>query len=120
MYVAAAPCRCVLDGAPQRSLHIGAQLIEYQNGRLLSPYFNAGLRLPAEGPCECDLFFTCSRFVTTPAHARRLRERHQLKLTLVEDARSRDWAREAERHRCIAERIKSLLADMGLQVTDET
>jgi integrase len=73
------------------------------------------LRLPAEGPCECDLFFTCSRFVTTPAYAPRLRERHQLELTLVEDAQSRGWAREAERHRCIAERIGKLLADMGMQ-----
>jgi hypothetical protein len=24
------------------------------------------LRLPAEGPCECDLYLTCAKFVTTP------------------------------------------------------
>lgn len=33
------------------------------------------LRLPAEGPCECDLFLTCAKFVTTPAYAPRLRQR---------------------------------------------
>lgn len=26
------------------------------------------LRLPQEGPCECDLYLTCAKFVTTPAH----------------------------------------------------
>jgi hypothetical protein len=24
------------------------------------------LRLPAEGPCECDLYLTCAKFVSTP------------------------------------------------------
>lgn len=33
------------------------------------------LRLPAEGPCECDLYLTCAKFVTTPTYAPRLRER---------------------------------------------
>jgi integrase len=30
------------------------------------------LRLPQEGPCECDLYLTCAKFVTTPAYAPRL------------------------------------------------
>ena len=42
------------------------------------------LRLPEEGPCECDLYLTCSKFVTTPAYAPRLR-RH-VELDLIEDA----------------------------------
>lgn len=71
------------------------------------------LRLPSEGPCECDLFFTCARFVTTPAYAPRLRERHALELTLAEDAAARDWPREVERHRCIAARIAGLLDELG-------
>ena len=33
------------------------------------------LRLPQEGPCECDLYLTCAKFVTTPQYAPRLRER---------------------------------------------
>ena len=33
------------------------------------------LRLPAEGPCECDLYLTCAKFVTTREYAPRLRAR---------------------------------------------
>ncbi|HUH70813.1 MAG TPA: tyrosine-type recombinase/integrase [Mycobacterium sp.] len=33
------------------------------------------LRLPAEGPCECDLYLRCSKFFTTREYAPRLRER---------------------------------------------
>jgi len=33
------------------------------------------LRLPQEGPCECDLYLTCAKFVTTPEYAPRLRRR---------------------------------------------
>jgi hypothetical protein len=31
------------------------------------------LRLPAEGPCECDLYLRCSKFFTTSEYAPRLR-----------------------------------------------
>ena len=75
------------------------------------------LRLPAEGPCECELFLTCSRFVTTPAYAPRLRDRHALELSLAEDADRRGWPREVERHRCTAARIEKLLADLGLDLS---
>ena len=30
------------------------------------------LRLPQEGPCECDLYLTCAKFVTTTEYAPRL------------------------------------------------
>src|SRR3954463_1627658 len=43
-----------------------------------------------------------SRFVTTPAYAPRLRERHKLELALTTDAQSRGWPYEVERHRCTA------------------
>lgn len=33
------------------------------------------LRLPQEGPCECDLYLSCAKFVTTLQYAPRLRER---------------------------------------------
>ena len=36
------------------------------------------LRLPQEGPCQCDLYLSCAKFVTTPAYAPRLRRRRQL------------------------------------------
>ena len=71
------------------------------------------LRLPSEGPCECDLYLNCAKFVTTPAYAPRLRERHKLELALAEDARQRAWPREVQRHCGIAKRIECLLADLG-------
>lgn len=71
------------------------------------------LRLPQEGPCECDLYLTCARFVTTPQYAPRLRERLCTEQQLVTDAESRGWDREVQRHQRIAERISSLLDDLG-------
>lgn len=71
------------------------------------------LRLPSEGPCECDLYLSCSRFVTTPAYAPRLRERHRLEMSLADDARERSWPREVERHCAVARRIAQLLSDLG-------
>jgi hypothetical protein len=70
------------------------------------------LRLPSEGLCECDLYLNCAKFVTTPAYAKRLRERRKLELTLAEDARERAWPREVERHCGIAKRIEQLLGDL--------
>lgn len=71
------------------------------------------LRLPAEGPCECDMYLACARFVTTPAYAPRLRERRKLEMTLADDAQTRGWPREQERHRATAERLTRLLNDLG-------
>jgi integrase len=71
------------------------------------------LRLPAEGPCECDLYLTCAKFVTTPEYAPRLRARRQVEQTLAADAAERGWDRELERHRCTSERIEKLLTDLG-------
>jgi integrase len=71
------------------------------------------LRLPAEGPCECDLYLTCAKFVTTLAYAPRLRCRRQVELTLAADAAQRGWAREAERHQVTARRLEQLLTELG-------
>lgn len=100
-----------------RSGALGKAAVDWLKSNFLKTELELGhcLRLPAEGPCECELFLTCSRFVTTPAYAPRLRERHKLELALAEDARTRGWPREVERHRCVAAKIGRLLADMGLQ-----
>lgn len=71
------------------------------------------LRLPEEGPCECDLYLTCAKFVTTPAYAPRLRERRLREIALAEDARGRGFAREVERHECTHRRIEQLLGELG-------
>ncbi len=76
------------------------------------------LRLPQEGPCECDLYLTCAKFVTTPAYAPRLRSRRRRELELGEEAADRGWLREVERHRCTAARIEQLLVDLGQPVED--
>ena len=71
------------------------------------------LRLPAEGPCECDLYLTCAKFVTTGEYAPRLRARLDVEQQLVQDAEVRGWAHEAERHTAIAGRLRGLLTDLG-------
>jgi integrase len=76
------------------------------------------LRLPAEGPCECDLYLTCAKFVTTPEYAPRLRARRQVEETLALDAAAHGWDREVERHRCTSQRIEKLLVDLGQPVND--
>jgi integrase len=71
------------------------------------------LRLPQEGPCECDIYLTCPKFLTTPKYAPRLRERLCMEQTLAADAETRGWVREVERHERTADRIRSLLLDLG-------
>ncbi|MFC4945841.1 site-specific integrase [Pseudonocardia sp. GCM10023141] len=71
------------------------------------------LRLPQEGPCECDLYQTCSKFVTTPDYAPRLRERLQVEQQLIADAADRGWTREVERHERVATRVRCLLDELG-------
>ncbi len=71
------------------------------------------LRLPQEGPCECDLYLNCAKFVTTREYAPRLRSRRKMELTLIEDAAEHGWQREVERHQCTIQRIEQLLADLG-------
>ncbi len=71
------------------------------------------LRLPQEGPCECELYLTCAKFVTTPAYAPRLRRRRRIEQDLVEDALAHGWQREVERHQCTIRRLEQLLMDLG-------
>lgn len=71
------------------------------------------LRTPAEGPCECDLVLTCSKFLTTSDYAPRLRARLDVEQQLIDDATARGWDREVERHATTLHRVQSLLADLG-------
>jgi len=70
-------------------------------------------RMPEEGPCECDIFLTCTKFFTTAEHAPRLRRRWHREQQLIDDARTRGWAREVERHTAIQQRVENLLIDLG-------
>jgi hypothetical protein len=71
------------------------------------------LRLPQEGPCECDLYLNCAKFVTSPEYAPRLRRRRKREKELVEDAISHGWQREVERHQCTIRRLEQLLKDLS-------
>jgi site-specific recombinase XerD len=71
------------------------------------------LRLPQEGACECDLYLTCAKFVTSSEYAPRLRRRRRIEQELVEDAAAHGWQREVERHQCTLRRLEQLLADLG-------
>lgn len=78
------------------------------------------LRLPAEGPCECDLYLSCAKFVTTRDYAPRLRKRRLQELQLVEDAQERGWHREVERHQCTIQKIEKLLAELQESVEEDS
>ncbi len=70
------------------------------------------LRLPAEGPCECDLALNCPKFLTTSEYAPRLRARLETEQVLIADARSRGWEREVERHEATCRRLRRLLSEV--------
>ncbi|ONK14321.1 Tyrosine recombinase XerD [Streptomyces sp. MP131-18] len=74
------------------------------------------LRAPAEGPCECDIYLRCSKFLTTSEYASRLRSRLAREQQLAQDAIERGWPREVERHNAIADQIRCLLADLGASI----
>jgi hypothetical protein len=67
---------------------------------------------PAEGPCECDLVLTCSKFLTTSDYTPRLRARLDVEQQIIDDATARGWQREIERHTATKTRIEQLLKDL--------
>lgn len=71
------------------------------------------LRTPAEGPCECDLVLTCSKFLTTSGYAPRLGARRAVEQQLIEDATACGWQRETERHTATRQRLHQLLSELG-------
>ena len=60
-----------------RNQQLSEEAIDWLKSNFLKTELELGrcLRLPQEGPCECDLYLSCSKFVTTPAYADRLRHR---------------------------------------------
>ena len=108
----------VIAGAGAEAIRAGTlpdSAVDWLRSNFLKTELELGhcLRLPSEGPCECDLYLSCSRFVTTSAYVPRLRERHRLELSLADDAKERSWPREVERHCAVARRIEQLLGDLG-------
>lgn len=73
------------------------------------------LRFPAEGPCECDLMLSCSKFLTTTEYAPKLRARLEREEGLIIDAEVRGWPWEVERHPATHRRIRELLTELSPQ-----
>ena len=63
--------------AALRAGDLPASTVEWLKSSFFKTELELGhcLRLPEEGPCECDLALTCAKFVTTRAYAPRLRRR---------------------------------------------
>jgi len=103
-----------------RSGGLSASAIEWLKSNFFKTELELGhcLRLPQEGPCECDLYLTCAKFVTTPEYAPRLRRRRKREEELIEDARNHGWEREVERHKCTVKRIEALLSELGEPLDD--
>lgn len=70
------------------------------------------LRLPQEGPCECDLYLSCSKFVTSSEYLPRLRDAAVTQARLIEDAQDHGWLREVERHQRRLSKIHQLISDL--------
>lgn len=106
--------------ATLRAGALPASAVDWLKSNFLKTELELGhcLRLPQEGPCECDLYLTCAKFITTPAYAPRLRARRLRELELVADAAARGWPREVERHQCAIARIEQLLAELGEPLED--
>ena len=94
---------------------IGQETLDWLKSNYFKTELELGhcLRLPAEGPCECDLYLRCSKFFTTSEYAPRLRERLARQRELIQDATERNWPREIERHEATSRRIRELLSDLG-------
>lgn len=109
--------RALLDGVagPAVELMQSATLPESAVAWLENNYFRTELelgrciRLPEEGPCECDLFLTCSKFFTTSEYLPRLKARVQAEDALAARAEANGWAREVERHTRTRERLGDLI-----------
>ncbi|WP_290515354.1 hypothetical protein [Aeromicrobium sp.] len=56
---------------------------------------------------------TCSKFLTTSNYAPRLRARFEVEQQLIDDATTRDWPREIERHEATKRRLEQLLHDLA-------
>ena len=108
-HIAGPAAATLLEGA------LDNQAVHWLQANYLKTELELGhcLRLPAEGPCECDLVLNCPKFLTTSEYAPRLRARIHREDELIADARQRGWEREVERHQATQRRIHQLLADLS-------
>jgi hypothetical protein len=67
---------------------LDAETVDWLKTNYLKTELELGhcLRLPQEGPCECDLYLRCTKFFTTSDYIPRLRARLAVEQQLVQDA----------------------------------
>lgn len=78
-----------------RNRELTPETVDWLKGNFFRAELGHCLRLPAEGPCECDLSLACAKFITTPKYAPRLPDRHATDLALADQARGQGWTRES-------------------------
>lgn len=103
------------SSAVVRNRELGPGAVDWLKDNFFRTELELGhcLRLPSEGPCECDLYLTCAKFITTPKYVPRLRDRYSTELDLASAAREHGWAREVERHEATARHLDKLLTELG-------
>ncbi|KEI77743.1 hypothetical protein N452_03630 [Clostridium botulinum A2 117] len=70
-----------------------------------------------EPMCDfADACFFCSKYVTTKEHIPILQEKYSIENNLIIDAENRNWEKEVIRHKRVAERVKEILIDLGVDL----
>jgi hypothetical protein len=61
-----------------RNRELGPETVDWLKDNFFRTELELGhcLRLPGEGPCECDLFLTCAKSITTPPTRPAARDGH--------------------------------------------
>lgn len=70
-----------------------------------------------EPMCDfADACFFCSKYVTTKEHIPILKEKYDVEMQLIKDAKERNWEKEIIRHKRVADRVKEILNELGVDV----
>ena len=70
-----------------------------------------------EAMCDfADACFFCSKYVTTEEHIPILKNKHEVERKLIQDAEERNWEKEIIRHKRVADRVKEILNELGVDV----
>lgn len=70
-----------------------------------------------EPMCDfADACFFCSKYVTTKEHIPILKEKYDIEVQLIKDAKERNWEKEITRHKRVADRVKEILNELGVDV----
>ncbi|MGL4912193.1 MAG: tyrosine-type recombinase/integrase [Romboutsia sp.] len=70
-----------------------------------------------EAMCDfADACFFCSKYVTTEQHIPILKNKYEVENKLIQDAEERNWEKEIIRHKRVADRVKEILNELGVDL----